>query len=62
MDILQKLGMNALGKKIGIASIVENMEEFRLRKFEHVCWRQIEAPIRRVDHMEVNLTARGRQR
>ena len=46
----------------GEASIVKKMVESRLRRFEHVQRKPVEAPVRRVDQMKDSLIARGRRR
>ena len=56
-----ELGTNALDRKLGPPSVKE-MVESRNRWFRHVLKRLVETPIRRVDQMEDNSIARGRER
>ena len=46
--------------KIGVASIEEKMRENRLRWFGHVRRRPIDAPVRRVEHINLEQVKRAR--
>ena len=48
--------------KVGVVSIVDKLRESRLRWFGHVRRRQITAPVRRCESLELGALCRGRGR
>ncbi|KAH1238778.1 LINE-1 retrotransposable element ORF2 protein [Glycine max] len=57
-----KIRNEAIRERVGVAPIVENMVENRLRWFGHVERRPVDSVVRRVDQMERRQTIRGRGR
>jgi len=49
-------------ERVGVAPIVENLVENKLRWFGHVERRPVDVVVRRVDQMEENQVKRGRGR
>jgi len=49
-------------ERVGVAPIVENIVETRLRWFEHVERRRVDSVVRRVDQIERSQITRGRGR
>ena len=60
--IKDKIRNEVIREEIGVTPIIEKLVKSRLRWFEHVQRRLVEAPVRRVDQMEDNPIIRGRGR
>ncbi|PKA52703.1 ataxia telangiectasia mutated family protein [Apostasia shenzhenica] len=49
-------------KKVGVAPIEDKLREIRLRWFEHLNRRSIEAPVRKIELLDFTHVQRGRGR
>ncbi|XP_070025956.1 uncharacterized protein [Nicotiana sylvestris] len=57
-----KIRNEAIQDKVGVASVDDKMRESRLRWFEHVKRRSIDAPVRRCERLTMAGLRRGRGR
>jgi len=60
--IQDRIRNDIIRERVGVAPIVEKLVENRLRWFEHVERRPVDAVVRRVDQMEESQVKRGRGR
>ncbi|XP_018631867.2 uncharacterized protein [Nicotiana tomentosiformis] len=59
---LEKIRNEVIREKVGVAPVVDNMQEARLKCFRHVKRRRIEAPVRRCERLASVDRRRGKGR